>query len=160
MFPDKLDVQLHDTIRLSANGMAKVLGDLETLVMQTVWELSVPSTARQVHERVVAVHDVQLHTVITVLNKLVSKRLLGRNKHESLLHYEALVNEEEFMNHASRFAIEGVLSLSPNLVAASFVDVLAERDPDQLAELAELIRQKLEGNSDGGAHSNTSTDIG
>lgn len=148
MFADKPDLRLHDTLRLSASGIAKVLGDLESLVLQTVWDLSIPSTARQVHEKVIEVHEVQLHTVITVLNKLVGKRLLRRDKIDHLLHYEALMSEEEFTSHASRRAIEGVLSLSPNLVAASFVDVLAERDPDQLAELADLIQQKLNGGSE------------
>ena len=148
MFEDKPDLRLHDTLRLSASGIAKVLGDLETLVLQTIWDLATPSTARQVHEKVVMVHEVQLHTVITVLNKLVSKRLLRRDKVDHLLHYEAVMSEAEFTSHASRRAIEGVLSLSPNLVAASFVDVLAERDPDQLAELAELIQLKLNGSSE------------
>lgn len=141
--PHSPDVRLHDTLRLSASGVAKVLGDLEALVLQSVWDLGRPATARQVHERVVHVHDVQLHTVITVLNKLVDKGLLRREKLESLLHYDAVMNESEFMAHASRRAVEGVLSLSPNLVATSFVDVLAERDPEQLAELAALIQRKL-----------------
>lgn len=145
MLSEELDVQLHDTFRLSASGVAKVLGDLETLVLQTVWGLDTPSTARQVHEKVVEIHDVQLHTVITVLNKLVSKRLLTRSKVDNLLHYQASVTEKELMSHASRKAVEGVLALSPNLVAASFVDVLAEQDLDQLAELGELIRMKLMG---------------
>ena len=137
------DFKLHDTLRLSASGVAKVLGDLETLVLRCVWELKEPVTARQVHERVADVHDVQLHTVITVLNKLVEKGVLRRDKIDNLLHYQAVMNEAEFMAHASRRAVEGVLSLSPNLVATSFVDVLAERDPAQLAELAELIQRKL-----------------
>ncbi len=137
------DPRLHDTLRLSANGVAKVLGDLEAIVLQAVWELQTPSSARQVHVQVVFVHDVQLHTVITVLNKLVDKGLLHRKKVQSLLHYEAVMNEADFMAHVSRRAIEGVLALSPNLVASSFVDVLAEQDPAQLAQLAELIRKKL-----------------
>ena len=36
-----------------------------------------------------------------------------------------------------------ILSFGPEAVAASLVDVLAERDPEQLAELAELIRRRL-----------------
>ena len=47
------------------------------------------------------------------------------------------------MAHASRRVVEGVLSFGPDVVAASFVDVLAEQDPERLAELGRLIRRRL-----------------
>ena len=135
--------QLQDTVRLSAQGLAKVLGDLEARVMHAVWKLGRPVPARAVHEVVYKRHDVALLTVITVLNKLVHKGLLHRAKKEDLLHYEARMTEDQFMAHASRRVVEGVWSLDPDVVAASLVDVLAERDPDRLAELGRLIRRKL-----------------
>ena len=130
-------------MRLSAKGLAKVLGDLEARVMRVVWDLGRPSSARHVHERVIEEHEVALLTVITVLNKLVTKGLLRRAKRDGVLHYEARWTEDEFMAHASRRVVEGVLSFGPDVVAASLVDVLAERDPERLAELGRLIRRRL-----------------
>lgn len=135
--------RLHDTVRLSAEGLAKVLGDLEARVMHAVWAVGVPSPARAVHERVVEDHPVALLTVITVLNKLVAKRLLRRRKIDDLFHYEARLTEEQLMAHASRRIVEGVLNLAPEAVAASLVDVLAEQDPGQLEELGRLVRRRL-----------------
>lgn len=140
---DKNLPRLQDTVRLSADGFAKVLGDLEARVMQVVWGIGAPASAREVHERVTRDHKVELLTVITVLNKLVAKGLLSRAKRDDLFHYQAKLSEPEFMVHASRKVVEGILSLAPDAVAASLVDVLAERDPEQLAELAKLIRKKL-----------------
>ena len=134
--------RLQDTVRLSAEGLAKVLGDLEARVMRAIWDLGRPSPARVVHQRVVRRHDVALLTVITVLNKLVEKGLLARAKRDDLLHYEPRWSEEEFMAHTSRRVVEGMLSFGPDVMAASFVDVLAERDPERLAELERLIRRK------------------
>ena len=136
-------LRLQDTVRLSADGLAKVLGDLEARVMRAVWDIDEPAPARQVHDRVTKHHDVALLTVITVLNKLVEKGLLARAKRDDLLHFEARWSEEEFMSHASRRVVEGMLSFGPDVMAASFVDVLAERDPEQLAELGRLIRRRL-----------------
>ena len=136
------DLHLQDTVRLSAEGLAKVLGDLEARVMRVVWGIGRPAPARAVHREVVREHDVAIHTVITVLNKLVRKGLLAREKREDLLHYEARISEPELMALASRRLVEGILSLGPSAVAASFVDVLAERDPDRLAELEALIRAR------------------
>lgn len=86
--------------------------------------------------------------MITVLNKLVAKGVLSRAKQNDLFHYRARLSKEEFMASASRRIMEGILSLSPNAVAASLVDVLAERDPKQLAELGRLVRRRLAAEDD------------
>ena len=138
------ELNLHNTVRLSAEGWAKVLGDLEARVMRVVWAIDAPSTAREVHERVIVEHDVALLTVVTVLNKLVDKRLLQRRKHESLFHYEASLTESEFRAQVSRRVMEGILSFGPEALATSFVDVLAERDPVQLEALQKLIEERLQ----------------
>jgi predicted transcriptional regulator len=135
--------RLQDTVRLSADGLAKVLGDLEARVLRTVWDLRVPVPARAVYERVAEEHAVAPLTVITVLNKLVDKDVLERHKEHDLYHYSARMSEAEFVAHASRRVVEGILSFQPEAVAASMVDVLAERDPEHLAELARLIRRRM-----------------
>ncbi len=135
--------RLQDTVRLSAEGLAKVLGDLEARVMRAVWSLGRPVPARAVHASVFKSHQVEPLTVITVLNKLVAKGLLARRKRDDLFHYEPCFTEAEFMAQASRRVVEGILSFGPEAVAASLVDVLAERDPEHLAELGRLIRRKL-----------------
>lgn len=135
--------RLQTTVRLTAEGLGKVLGDLEARVMRAVWDLGRPAPARLVYERVIQTHEVALLTVITVLNKLVDKGLLARARRDDLLHFEPRLSEEEFMIQASRRVVEGMLSFGPDVMAASFVDVLAERDPDKLAELGRLIRRRL-----------------
>ncbi len=136
--------RLQDTLRLSAEGVAKVLGDLEARVMHAVWALGEPVPARAVHEKVIEEHPVAIHTVITVLNKLVGKGLLRREKRGDLLHYEAALSEADFLARTSDRVVRGILSLGPQAVTASFVDVLAENDPEQLAQLGRLIQRRLE----------------
>ena len=135
--------RLQDTVRLSADGLAKVLGDLESRVMRAIWTIGRPAPARLVHSRVVRTHRVATLTVITVLNKLVAKGLLRREKRDELLHFSATMSEEQFRAQASRRVVEGILSFGPEAVTSSFVDVLAERDLEQLAELGRLVRRKL-----------------
>lgn len=84
-----------------------------------------------------------LLTVVTVLNKLVAKGLLTREKQDDLFHYEARFSEAEFRTRASQQVVSGILSLGPAAVAASLVDALARHDPAQLTELARLVRRKL-----------------
>lgn len=134
---------LQDTVRLSAEGLAKVLGDLEARVMAVTWQLGQPASARTVHELVARDHGVALLTVVTVLNKLVRKRLLSRAERDGLLHFEPTMSEAAFMALASRRVMEGILSFNRDAVAATLVDVLAERDPAQLEELGRLIAARL-----------------
>lgn len=136
-------LKLRDTVRLSADGLAKVLGDLEAHVLRSVWEVGRPASAREIHEHVILTHAVASLTTITVLNKLVVKRVLQRARPHDLYLYRATLTEPEFMAQVSRRVVEGVLSFGPDAVAASLVDVLAERDPEQLAALGRLIRRRL-----------------
>lgn len=111
--------------------------------MRVIWDSDQPLPARVVHQRVARRHKVRPLTVVTVLNNLVRKGLLSRRKRDAVLHYESRLSENEFMHVVSRSVVEGVLGLSPSHVASSFVDVLAVRDPEELEELARLIRRKL-----------------
>lgn len=141
--PPSPELHLQDTVRLSAEGLAKVLGDLEARVMRTVWSLGRAAPAREVHERVLEGHEVAHLTVVTVLNKLVDKGLLARDKAEGVFHYRACWTEEEFRVHVARRLVEGILSFEPQALATSFVDVLGERDPSRLEELRRLIDERL-----------------
>jgi predicted transcriptional regulator len=132
-----------DTVRPSAEGLAKVLGDLEARVLRTVWDLGRPAPAREVHARVAVEHPVVPVTVITVLNKLVQKGLLTREKREGVYHYTARYTEDELTHQVSDWVVGGLLSLGPRAVVASFVDVVAQRDPEELRELERLIQRRL-----------------
>lgn len=137
-------LRLHDVVRLSAAGPAKVLGDLEARVLHVIWDLDRPASARDVYERVARRHDVQLPTVITVLNRLVTKGVLRRVKRDALYHYEAAWSEADFTAEAARHMMAGVLAFGPGVITAALVDVLAERDPDRLVALGRMAERRLE----------------
>jgi predicted transcriptional regulator len=97
----------------------------------------------ELYEAVRRSHRAAPLTVITVANRLVSKRLLRRERRDELFRYSPVYDRDAFTALVSRRVVEGILSVGGDAIAASFVDVLAERDPDQLAELARLIRRRL-----------------
>jgi predicted transcriptional regulator len=136
-------MRLQDTVRLSAAGAGMLLGDLEHRVLEAAWALKRPSTARELHDRVARTHDVVYITSVTVANRLVEKGILRRAKKDDVFHYSATVSRQEFSERASRHVVQRIVELGSTAVAASLVDVLAERDPEQLAELGRLVRRKL-----------------
>lgn len=139
--PDPVEGQ--ETLRLSAVGTAMFLGDLEHRVLDAAWRFGRPASARELFQHVVEHHEVVLITVLTVANRLVRKGLLDKRKRADVFHYAPTLTRDEFTTRASRYVVHRILGLGSDAVAASFVDVLAERDPAQLAELGRLVRAKL-----------------
>jgi predicted transcriptional regulator len=136
-------LRLPQTMKLSGTGVGTVLGQLESRLMRLCWDAGRPLTAREIHELLREEHPVSPLTSTTVLNRLVGKGFLTRTRVSGRLHFSPRLDETAFVSHASRRAVEGILSLGTEAVTASIVDVLAERDPAQLEELARLIRRKL-----------------
>lgn len=141
--PRPAGMRLQDTVRLSAAGAGMLLGDLEHRVLEAAWALKRPVTARELHDRVARTHDVVYITSVTVANRLVEKGILRRVKQDDVFHYSATASREEFSERASRHVVQRIVELGSTAVAASLVDVLAERDPEELAELGRLVRRKL-----------------
>ena len=126
-----------------------LLGELERRLMEAVWSLDRPATAREIHASLARGREIELITAVTVLNRLVApKRLLQRRKMADVYHYSATSSRSEFVQHASRHVVERVLALGSDAVTAAMVDVLADRDPEQLAELGRLVRKKLRDSGD------------
>lgn len=120
-----------------------MLGDLEARVLQTMWDLGKAASAREVHAAIVTSHRIAPVTTVTVLNKLVDKKVLTRRKVDDLYHYEPTMTEADFRTQVSRRVMEGIFSFGPEALSASLADVLAERDPAQLEELGRLVRRRL-----------------
>jgi predicted transcriptional regulator len=140
--------RLPEKVRLSGQGVGTVLGELESRLMRLCWSATEPLTAREIHEQLRTEHPVSPLTSTTVLNRLVSKGFLARERVDGLLRYRPEIDESAFVAQASRRAVEGILSLGTQAVTASIVDVLAERDPAQLQELARLIERRLREDGD------------
>lgn len=127
-----------------------LLGDLEQALLEAAWGLGKPATARELHARIAKARPVEQITAVTVLNRLTSgKKLMQRQKIDHVYHYSPTVGRDEFLQMATRHVAERVLSLGADAISASFVDVLAERDPEQLAELGRLVRKKLRERDEG-----------
>ena len=131
-------------MRLSAAGAAMLLGDLEHRVLEAAWGARHPATARTLFERVARTHDVVYITCVTVANRLVEKGLMTRAKQDDVFHYAPTITKAEFTKRASRLVVQRLMTLGSAAVSASVVDVLSERDPEQLAELARLVQAKMD----------------
>ncbi len=118
-----------------------MLGSLEQEIMETLWARGGMS-GKAVHEHIKAVRSVALTTVLTVMERLRKKGLLKKAKQGGVYIFEAAKTRDEFARNVSSRLFKDVLEISTGSAAASFVDALADVDPEELKRLDALIQKK------------------
>lgn len=113
--------------------------------MRTIWRDG-PATVREVHAKLR--RPGAYTTVMTVMGRLVEKRLLRRTPlPNGAYRYTAVVAEERFAALTTRRLIEALVSRFGEVVVTQFFDVLDDVDPAKLRKL----REKLKGSRHGRA---------
>jgi predicted transcriptional regulator len=117
------------------------LGDLERGVMTIVWnhgEISVRDACEQLGS------TVAYTTVMTTMDRLFKKRLLGRRKVGRAFLYHAAATRQEIEGAVAGELMQSLLEgrEEPLPVLSSLVDAVSERDRALLDELERLIREK------------------
>lgn len=127
------------------SGLGKVLGELEAEVMEVVWETGLCSV-REVYEKLLLRRKIAYTTVMTIMSRLVEKKLLLREKEGAAFLYRPSLSREQFNREVSSAVIAGLLDGFGRDVFAQLVDQADKADPGALAELERLIaeRQKKE----------------
>lgn len=115
---------------------ARVLGALETRVMDLVWSQH-PISVRTACERLGDEHAYT--TIMTTMDRLHKKRLLRRHKDGNAFLYEPAMDRAEYQRRVVEAAITPLLEQGASPVLAAFVEVAADLDKAHLAELEKLI---------------------
>ena len=117
------------------------LGELEMEIMKTLWQKE-EATGKEVWEKVKNSRNAALTTVLTVIDRLTQKGLISKNKNDGLFLYRPLISREEFTKVSSEKLLKDYLEISSSSLMASFVDALAEMEPDGIERLSEFIEKK------------------
>lgn len=127
------------SFRLHQEGLARVFGELEAKVMEAAWKLEEP-TVQDVCDHLGP--NANYKTVMTVLNRLVEKRALTRQRVSRAFIYRPSQSRDAFLSRVSRDIMDGLLRDFGSLAVAQFVETLDKIDPEQLAELERLVQER------------------
>lgn len=130
------------SFRLHQEGLARVFGELEAKIMEAVWDLEEP-TVQSVCDYLGP--STNYKTVMTVLNRLVEKDALSRQRVSRAFIYRPRQSREVFLSRVSRAIMGGLVRDFGSVAVAQFVETLDEIDPEQLAELERLVQQRRRG---------------
>lgn len=133
MHDRRLFRQLRDPAR---TGSERLLGDLESDIMEIVWERGRVSV-RQVLEVLTAERpgSVAYTTVMTVMQRLAEKGLLGRERAGNTDHYAARQSREAFFAESSGQIVRALIEDFGDIAIAQFLAEIERIDPARLRRL-------------------------
>lgn len=134
-------MQVTPTFKLSGRGIERILGKLESKVMQVVWDKGEASIG-QVQKELSRKDSLAFTTVMTTMNRLVVKGLLKKKKGGRYWLYTPKLSKEEFTKSFSRQVVKGLLDDFGKYAIAHFVREVKEADRELLKELLGSVASK------------------
>jgi predicted transcriptional regulator len=128
--------------------VARVLGPLETEVIEEVWRQGETTTIRRVWDALRRQRPMSFNTVMTVMNRLAEKGILIRRGQTGSYRFFARVNREVFLAGVSKAIAAGLIRDFGDYAVAEFVAALREADPEKLEELRRTVAAAGKGRSD------------
>ncbi len=123
-----------------ARGAGRVLGELETAVMEVLWRApgqTVNEVEEHLRERRGSAHT----TVLTTLDRMYRKGYLTREKQSRAFVYAPRYTRDEFERGVAQEVLGALLGQFNGPAISAFIDLVGE-DAGALNQLEEMIREK------------------
>ncbi len=124
------------------DGLVKVLGPLETEIMQILWE-DERSTVKKVHRKLAQQREIAYTTVMTTMSRLAEKGVLNRHREGLAYVYTPAITEEDFVTMVVQQVLDGLLDDYSDTAIDYMVDYLAKRNPSELRRLQRAIQSRV-----------------
>ena len=121
------------------DGLVKVLGPLETDIMQLVWREKC-TTVKKVHRALQEERDIAYTTVMTTMTRLAEKGVLNRKRDGLAYVYPPAVTKRDFEAMMVRRVLDGLMDDYEEETITYILDYLAERDPQRFEKMRKELR--------------------
>lgn len=112
------------------DGLVKVLGPLETDIMQLVW-LDQTTTVKKIHRALQANREIAYTTVMTTMTRLAEKGVLNRRREGLAYVYMPAITRAEFERVMVQRVLDGLMDDYRDETITYLLDYLADH-PDEL----------------------------
>ena len=120
-------------------GLVKVLGPLETDIMQLVWREKF-TTVKKVHRSLQEARDIAYTTVMTTMTRLAEKGVLTRRRDGLAYVYTPAITKRDFEAMMVRRVLDGLMDDYEEETITYLLDYLAERDPKRFEQVSKRLR--------------------
>ncbi len=124
------------------DGLVKVLGPLETDIMQIIWQ-DERSTVKKVHRKLSQQRDIAYTTVMTTMSRLAEKGVLRRHREGLAYVYTPAISESDFVTMVVQQVLDGLLDDYSTTAIDYMIDYLARRNPHELLRIQKTIQSRI-----------------
>ncbi|MBI2596098.1 BlaI/MecI/CopY family transcriptional regulator [Candidatus Daviesbacteria bacterium] len=121
--------------------VGKVLGELESEIMEIVWQspdhVSVKIVARTLQKK----RKIAYTTVMTIMGRLVDKGLLKRRESDKAYIYQPAYSKEKFLTRISRQIIKNFITSFGQSAIAHFAEEVEKLAPEKRRKLQKILKQ-------------------
>ncbi|MGM0875802.1 MAG: BlaI/MecI/CopY family transcriptional regulator [Bacillota bacterium] len=135
-----------NNFRFDKVGLNRFFGPLESKIMDILWEGSEKSI-KEVQQHLEKEKPTNFNTVMTVMNRLVEKKILEKRVEGRTSLFKPVKTKEEFIEEQSKKLTDNLLDEFGGLVVNHMLDSLKEVDQNLLDRLEQKINQLKKGNS-------------
>ena len=126
------------------DGLVKVLGPLETEIMEILWEDD-RSTVKKVHRRLSQKREIAYTTVMTTMSRLAEKGVLNRHREGLAYVYSPAISADDFVQLVVRQVLDGLLDDYTDTAIDYMIEYLAQKNPNELKWLQKVIQARTGG---------------
>ena len=116
-------------------------GNLEYAVLVALWDLK-QGSAREIYSRVGEPNGLVYTTVAKVLDRLLAKKLVVRERKGMAFTYRPRVSREIVERARARRSLAGLFGAEPRPAMAALVEAVESLDPDLLDELESAVKRR------------------
>lgn len=139
----KLKLPFIPSFKPGKEGTQQVLGELESEIMETLWQKKQGLTGRQIYEILKQKKHLAYTTALTVIDRLVNKGLITKRKNQDNTYiYSFTKTKEEFKEEISKAVLRGLMEFAGRGTVTAFVNALESSNPDSIAELERILKEK------------------
>lgn len=126
----------------TGRNVGKVLGDLETLVMEIVWRAERPISISNVVKVLSKKRKIAYTTIMTIMGRLVDKGVLIRKLEGKNYLYQPKVTKEKFVAKAVHNIFTSTISTLGQEAVTYFAKEIQKLNPKKRRELLEILNKK------------------
>ena len=134
--------------KIKEQGLNKVLGNLESVVMDLVWELDKEVTVRDIYEELVQRRSIAYTTVMTIMVRLADKNILEKRKDGNTMYFLPSMTKEDFTSSIVGNVLDSLLEDFADATMAHFLSKVDKKDRATISKLEKLLDAQGEGEGD------------
>ena len=119
-----------------------MLGELEIEIMDLFWENHKPTTGRVVFDSIKTRRKIAYTTVMTIMNRLVEKRMLKRIPDGKAYSYKANYSKDKFLSIISKQILKNLTTNFGEIAVAHFATEIVKIPVQRRKALVNLLKRK------------------